>query len=192
MKRRRAAVRRSTRETRVRAAVVLDGHGTASVRLGDRWYEHMLETFARFAGFDVTVEAVGDLGHHIVEDAAITLGRAFRDAIAGRPVERMGSATIVMDDAMVTAAVDLVQRPFVDVSLPDEMLEHLIRSFAMEARITVHVLVHRGRDPHHVNEAAMKALGRALRDAVRPGTLPMSTKGEPRWTGPKGRSKKFR
>src|SRR5258705_12229400 len=108
----------------------------------------MLASVARFGGFDLKVTADGDFSHHIVEDVAITLGRAFREALTGRDVKRVGSATVAMDDALVMVCVDLVDRPYCEVELPDEMLVHFLRSFAMESRITLHNLVHRGRNFH--------------------------------------------
>ena len=127
------------------------------------------------------MKGAGDFNHHINEDVAITLGRAFKDALRDRPLRRVGSAHVAMDDALVLVAVDLVDRPYCDVSLPDEMLEHFLRSFAMEARITLHNVVLKGKNHHHVNEACFKALGLALRDATRPAEGLLSTKSRVRW-----------
>ncbi len=178
---RKATRKRTTRETGVQVSLDLDGRGKADIRLREKWLVHMLESLARFGRFDLSVRAGGDFPHHVVEDVAITLGKAFREAIGERPVARVGSATVAMDDALVLAVVDLVDRPYCETQLPDEMLSHFLRSFAMEARITLHTLVHRGRNFHHVSEATFKALGMALHDATRPAAALVSTKGRARW-----------
>ena len=177
---RRAHRSRTTRETHIRATLNLDGSGATRVTLPDRWVKHMVESLAKFGRFDLTLRADGDLKHHRIEDVALTLGRAFRYAMADRPVRRVGSAHVAMDEALVLVTVDLVDRPFVDVTLPDEMLEHFLRSFAHEARITLHNVVMKGRNPHHINEATFKALGMALHEATRPAAALVSTKGRVR------------
>ncbi len=178
---RRRRLRRKTRETNVSVGIDLDGTGKGDISVPDRWLRHMLDSLARFGRMDLKVDAGGDFGHHVGEDVAITLGRAFREAVEGRPVQRIGSATVPMDDALVTVSVDLSDRPYFHAELPDAMLEHFLRSFAMEARVTLHCVVVRGKDFHHVNEACFKALGAALHQATRPvGTL-KSTKGAVRW-----------
>lgn len=177
---RKSKVSRRTKETAVDVRLSLDGDGASRVKLPDRWVAHMIESLARFARFSLDLRADGDLDHHRIEDVALTLGRAFRDAVGNHPVERIGTAHVAMDDALVMVSVDLVDRPYVDVHLPDEMLEHFLRSFAHEARITLHNVVMKGRNPHHINEATFKALGLALRDAVRPARALVSTKGAAR------------
>jgi imidazoleglycerol-phosphate dehydratase len=174
-------LKRKTRETDVSVRIDLDGTGKYSVSLPDRWLRHMLESLARFGKFDLEVRAGGDFAHHVGEDVAMTLGRAFREALRGRPVQRVGFATLPMDDALVTVSVDLSDRPYCGVDLPDGMLEHFLRSFATEARITLHGVVVRGKDFHHVNEACFKALGAALHQATRPAPDLRSTKGSVRW-----------
>jgi len=174
-------LKRKTRETDVVVRIGLDGTGKYDISLPDRWLRHMLESLARFGQFDLQVRAGGDFGHHVCEDVAITLGRAFREALKGRPVQRLGSATVPMDDALVTVSVDLSDRPHCCVELPDEMLEHFLRSFAIESRITLHNVVVGGKDFHHINEACFKALGAALRQATRPSGVLQSTKGSVRW-----------
>ncbi|MBI2901825.1 MAG: imidazoleglycerol-phosphate dehydratase [Planctomycetes bacterium] len=178
---RKKRIARRSRETDVAVSLELDGGGRSDVSLPDRWLRHMIESLAKFAGFDVKVRAQGDFAHHVNEDLAITLGRALRGALRDRPVRRVGSATVPMDDALVTVAVDLVDRPYCEADLPDAMLAHFLRSFAMEARITLHAVVVRGKDFHHVNEACFKALGLALREATRPAEGLRSTKGAVRW-----------
>jgi imidazoleglycerol-phosphate dehydratase len=174
-------LQRRTKETDVTVRVDLDGAGACAISIPDKWLKHMLESVARFGRFDLRIEAAGDFNHHVAEDVAITLGRAFKDALKDRPVQRVGAATVPMDDALVTVSVDLVDRPYCQVDLPDEMLEHFLRSFAMEARITLHNVVHRGKNFHHVNEATFKALGLALHQATRPAEVLRSTKGRVRW-----------
>lgn len=178
---RKKAIKRKTRETDITVRVNLDGSGRFDVSIPDKFLKHMIESLARFARFDITVKGAGDFNHHINEDVAITLGRAFRDALRDRPVQRVGSAHVAMDDALVLVAVDLVDRPYCDVSLPDEMLEHFLRSFAMESRITLHNVVLKGKNHHHINEATFKALGLALKEATRPSEALLSTKSKVKW-----------
>jgi imidazoleglycerol-phosphate dehydratase len=175
-------MKRKTRETSIQVRVRPAGRGTAKLDLEDRWLKHMLEAMAKFSGMDLEVRARGDFLHHINEDVAITLGREFRRTIDRMHVRRLGTATVAMDDALVLVSVDLVDRPFFDAQLPDEMLEHFLRSFAMEARITLHNLVLKGKNHHHIHEATFKALGLALREAMESsGGRLMSTKGKARW-----------
>jgi imidazoleglycerol-phosphate dehydratase len=181
--RRKTTAKRRTRETKVRVTVDLDGSGRYDVRLGEPFAKHMLESLARFARFDMTVDAGGDMDHHVVEDAAITLGRAFREALRNRPVQRVGWAVVPMDEALVLVAVDLIDRPLCDVELPGEMemCEHMLRSFAMESGITLHNAVLKGRNAHHIAEATFKALGLALQQATRPAEALRSTKSRVKW-----------
>jgi imidazoleglycerol-phosphate dehydratase len=174
---RQAAVARTTRETRVECSLRLDGSGSYDVETDNRFLTHMVETWARYAGFDVRLRATGDLDHHVVEDAAIALGQAFRQAFAGAPCVRIAYDFVPMDDALVLCAVDLVDRPFYEGPLPVPLWEHWFRSFAMEARINLHLEHLRGRDTHHTIEAAVKAFARALRRALEPRGSEISTKG---------------
>lgn len=174
-------VQRKTKETDVSVRIDLDGAGRYSIDIPDKWLRHMMESVARFGKFDLQIKANGDFNHHVIEDVAITLGKTFKEALRGRPVQRIGTATVPMDDALVTVSVDLVDRPYCQVDLPDEMLEHFLRSFAMEARITLHNVVVRGKNFHHVNEATFKALGMALHQATRPAESLASTKGKVHW-----------
>jgi imidazoleglycerol-phosphate dehydratase len=168
---RRKRLSRKTKETNVTVRLDLDGTGKYSINLPDKWLKHMLESVARFGKFDL----------EIVEDVALTLGKVLRETLEGRPVQRVGTATIPMDEALVTVSVDLVDRPYCQVDLPDEMLEHFFRSLALEARITLHNLVHRGKNFHHINEATFKAFGMALHQATRPAGELQSTKGRVNW-----------
>ncbi len=168
---------RETRETRVRVA-----HGAASdgIATGEPFLDHMLGTLARYAGLPLSVEATGDLRHHLVEDVALTLGAVLaRDTPPS--CARYGEATVPMDDALVQVALDAGGRPHFEGRLPAALYEHFLRSLAMSAAWTLHVRVIRGRDRHHVVEAAFKALGLALRQARRAdGEAVFSTKGEVR------------
>jgi histidinol-phosphate/aromatic aminotransferase/cobyric acid decarboxylase-like protein/imidazoleglycerol phosphate dehydratase HisB len=174
---------RATAETRVRVRLALDGAGRVRVATGAGLYDHFLEQLAFHAGFDLVLEAAGDLEtgeHHTAEDAAIALGEALDRALGDRRgIARYGDAVVPMDDALARAAVDLGGRPVAELGLePDPGLaEHVLRSFAQAARLGLHVQAE-GRDPHHVAEAAFKAVGRALRSAVgAEGTGIPSTKG---------------
>lgn len=174
-------MKRKTKETDVSVRIGLDGPARYAIDVPDKWLRHMLESLARFGEFDLAVKAQGDFSHHVIEDVAITLGGALRAALKNRSVKRVGSATLPMDETLVTVAVDLVDRPYCQAELPDEMLEHFLRSFAMESRITLHVVVVRGKNFHHINEAAFKALGMALHQATRKAASLKSTKGKVRW-----------
>jgi len=176
-----AKVSRKTRETEIDIKLVLDGSGRCTADLQEQFLKHMVETLAKYSGADLDVSARGDIDHHLIEDVAIALGRAYREAIGDAPVKRIASATVPMDEALVQVTVDLIDRPFVHLEIPDRMYEHFLRSFAMELRATVHTIVLRGKDPHHVIEATFKALGLALRDAMAPSRVSMSTKSSVRW-----------
>jgi imidazoleglycerol-phosphate dehydratase len=168
-------VTRETRETRVQVSISR-GAGQADVRTSVPFLDHMLTTLARYAALDLSVTAEGDLHHHIVEDVARTMGEALRAAIPERAA-RYGDRTVPMDDALVQVVVDVGGRPYYRGRLPSTLYEHWMRSFAMAGHLTLHVRVWRGRDRHHVVEAAFKALGLALRDALVEGDQVFSTKG---------------
>ena len=166
---------RETNETRITVALSLNG-GEVEVVTDDDFLTHMTVTLARYAGLGLTLNAVGDLRHHLVEDVAITLGMALRRAMPDASA-RYGDATIPMDDALVRAAVDLGGRPWYEGRLPSPLYEHFLQSLAVNLGATLHVVVDRGRDRHHVVEAAVKATGLALRQALRDGDGVFSTKG---------------
>jgi len=168
-------VNRETRETRVRVVVGKESDAT-SVDTSVPFLDHMLVTFARYAGVSLVVEARGDLKHHIVEDVAICVGKAVA-AFAPATAQRYGDRTVPMDDALVHCAVDIGGRPFYQGPLPSTLYDHWMRTFADNASATVHLRVLRGRDRHHVVEAAFKALGLALRDAMQESGSVFSTKG---------------
>jgi imidazoleglycerol-phosphate dehydratase len=180
MKARKAKLRRQTRETDVEITLTLDGTGKGVVQCEDPFLRHMMETLAKYASFELELKAVGDDKHHVVEDVGIVLGSALRQATGDQPIERVASATVPMDDALVTAAVDMIDRPYVDVDCPDDLCLHFFRSFAMSAGITLHIIIERGFDEHHIIEAGFKALGISLRKAVVPRSDLLSTKDKPK------------
>ncbi|MFV2009194.1 MULTISPECIES: imidazoleglycerol-phosphate dehydratase HisB [unclassified Micromonospora] len=182
-----ARVERTTAETKVLVELDLDGTGTADIGTGVGFYDHMLHQIARHGGFDLTVQTVGDLeidAHHTMEDTAIALGTALRQALGDKAgIRRYGSATIPMDEVLVRAVVDLSGRPYVvhdEPALapyigpvyPTSMTRHIWESLGHSAMITLHVSVLRAArdgghpDAHHVVEAQFKAVSRALREAV--------------------------
>ncbi len=174
---RKAKISRETKETRISLSLLLDGEGRQDIDCEDRFLAHMLETLGRYSGMDLTLKAAGDDPHHIIEDVGIVLGQALREAMQDAPVQRMASRTVAMDDALVSVTVDLVDRPYVDIDCPDPLYHHFLRSLAMAAGMTLHVVEVRGFDMHHSVEAAFKALGRCLGEALRPREEELSTKG---------------
>jgi imidazoleglycerol-phosphate dehydratase len=166
---------RETKETTIRCELV-PGRGEATVSTGQPFLDHMLVTFARYSGLDLRVNAVGDLPHHLIEDVAICVGAATA-AILPATAARYGDRTIPMDDALVHCALDLGGRPYYQGPLPSTLYDHWMRSFSDHARATLHLRVLRGHDRHHVVEAAFKALGLAVRDALVDSGAVFSTKG---------------
>lgn len=157
-------VERETRETRIRLEMKRGG-GSGDVATGIAFLDHMMVTFARYAGLDLVLRAEGDMRHHIVEDVAIATGAALAGLIAPSAA-RYGERSIPMDEALVQACVDMGGRPFYRGPLPSSLYEHWMRSFADNARATIHIRVLRGSDRHHIVEAAFKSLGLAVRDAM--------------------------
>jgi imidazoleglycerol-phosphate dehydratase len=171
-----STITRETRETRIRLRLDLQGEAGGAISTTDPFLDHMLVTLARYAGVALEVEAAGDLRHHLVEDVAITLGMALRRDLP-EACARYGSAVVPMDEAVVEAALDVGGRFFYEGPVPSPLYDHFLRSFAEHAAMTLHVRVLRGRDRHHVVEAAVKAVGLALRQALRPEGGVFSTKG---------------
>jgi imidazoleglycerol-phosphate dehydratase len=173
-----ALVVRTTAETALRVSLALDGSGRARVATGIGFLDHLLTALAFHGGLDLELVAGGDLDvdeHHTVEDVLAALGGALGQALDGRVgVTRYGSATVPMDEARASAAIDLVRRPHAEVALaftgdrvgglPLTLLPHALERFAVEGGFTLHVEA-AGDDDHHVAEAAFKAVGRALREA---------------------------
>lgn len=179
-----ANVTRATKETSIEVELHLDGSGRTEVSTGIPFYDHMLDQLGKHGGFDLRVAARGDLHidtHHTVEDVALALGDAFRQAVGDKVgVRRFASGLYPLDEALVEVALDLSGRPFVhwEVELPEclplgnppfdpQLAEHAVSSFATSAGITLHVTLRRGRNVHHIVEATFKGLARCLRDAVR-------------------------
>lgn len=180
---RQATVKRKTKETRITVSLRLDGEGRARLDLAEPYLIHMLETLAKYAGFDLEISASGDRGHHLIEDVALTLGRALREAMGEVPVTRIAHAVVPMDEALVLVAVDLIDRPFAEVdALPDRMYSHFLRSFATEGRFALHLSVLRGLNDHHIIEAGFKALGLSLRQALARSRTVLSTKSQVEWS----------
>ena len=176
-----ASVQRATRETRVEIALNLDGSGRGDVSTGIGFLDHMLDSLARHARFDLTVRAEGDLQvdpHHTAEDVGIALGQALDQALGERrAIRRFGDATVPLDEALALVAVDLGGRGWASIDLPfrgqsigdlpAELIPHFLQSFAREGRMSLHARLLAGENDHHRAEATFKALARALDDATR-------------------------
>jgi imidazoleglycerol-phosphate dehydratase len=167
-------VTRTTRETTIRVELTRGRDGVISTTVP--FLDHMLATLARYSGITIDVTATGDLRHHIVEDTAICVGKAIA-AFAPAQCARYADRVIPMDDALVQCAVDVGGRAFYAGRLPSNLYDHWMRSFADNAGATLHLRVLRGRDRHHIVEAAFKSLGLCLRDALRDEADVFSTKG---------------
>ena len=181
---RRARIERQTKESKVLVEVDLDGSGRADVSTGVGFYDHMLDSFARHSLVDLTVQTDGDThidAHHTVEDTAIVLGEALREALGDKVgIRRIGDATVPLDEALVQAVVDLSGRPYcVHTGEPEgqeyvviggtyvgSLTRHVFETIAFQAQIALHVRVLAGRDPHHLVETQFKAFARAFRDAA--------------------------
>jgi imidazoleglycerol-phosphate dehydratase len=188
-----ATVTRSTKETQIAVTLKLDGTGETNIATGVGFFDHLLNSMAHHALFDLDIEATGDLAideHHTVEDVSLVLGAALAQALGDRSgIARFGDASVPMDESVATAVVDVGGRPYAVVDLPFkgkragklplELIEHALESFARAGGVTLNIKG-RGRNDHHLAEAAFKALGRSLCAAVavdprRQG--PASTKG---------------
>ena len=189
-----ATIERKTKETQIDLTLNLDGTGRYDVHTGVPFLNHMLELFTRHGFFDLTIRATGDVevdDHHTVEDVGLTLGKALRDALGAKEgIRRFGETTVPLDEALVQVVVDLSGRPFLAYDLKTrqtrigtfdvELIHDFLLALANEAGMNLHVRMLAGRNPHHIIEAAFKALARALdvatqRDARVRGVL--STKG---------------
>jgi imidazoleglycerol-phosphate dehydratase len=190
-----AQVLRETKETTIRVAVDVDGTGVSTVATGVGFFDHMLDAFARHAGFDMTVETKGDLHidmHHTVEDTGIVIGQAVKQALGGfKGVRRFGHAYVPMDETLTRCAVDLCNRPYLIWKvafsrdkigeMDTELFKEFHQAFAMNVGACVHLETLYGDNCHHIAESGFKALARALRMAVEldplTGGLAPSTKG---------------
>jgi imidazoleglycerol-phosphate dehydratase len=183
-----ARIERQTSESKVLVEVDLDGTGRHDVSTGVGFYDHMLISFARHALLDLTVQTEGDThidAHHTVEDTAIVLGQALREALGDKVgIRRFGDATVPLDEALVQAVVDVSGRPYcVHTGEPEgqqyvvlgagdgpgylgSLTRHVFETLAFHAHIALHVRVLAGREPHHIVETQFKAFARAFRDAV--------------------------
>ena len=170
-----SVVERETKETKIRVSLS-SGSGSATVETGIGFLDHMLVTLARYSGLDLEVSAQGDRPHHSIEDVAICIGTAL-ERVAPANAARYAHRVVPMDDALVECALDLGGRPYYRGPLPSSLYDHWMRSFADNARVTLHLRVLRGRDRHHIVEAAFKALGLCLRDALVESGAVFSTKG---------------
>jgi imidazoleglycerol-phosphate dehydratase len=191
-----ASRQRTTKETSISISIDIDGPtGAVSASTGLPFFDHMLDQIGRHGGFDLSIEASGDLqvdGHHTVEDVGILLGETFAEAMGDKAgIRRFASGLFPLDEALIQVALDLSGRPFAAYDVPfgevlplgdppfnPEMAEHFWQSFATAAGITLHVTKVAGTNTHHVVEATFKGVARCLRDAVRvEGTAIPSTKG---------------
>ena len=172
-------INRKTKETDIKCKLNLDGCGKININTGVGFFDHMLEALSKHSGIDIDLTCSGDLhidAHHTVEDCGIVLGQALKKAIFPiSAVERYGNATVVMDEAAATCALDLSNRPFlvyeVNVSgkvgdFDVELVEEFFHAVAGNAGLTVHIIQDRGRNKHHILEASFKAFAVALRRAL--------------------------
>lgn len=171
---------RTTKESAVLVDLELDGSGRAEVSTGVPFFDHMLAQLAKHGGLDLVVRTTGDLevdAHHTVEDTALALGRAFREALGDAAgTRRFGDALVPLDESLTQVAVDLSGRPYLVHDEPDlveligtydtTLTRHIWESFVATAEVTLHVRVISGRNAHHIVESQFKAVARALRDAV--------------------------
>ncbi|MDO5093642.1 MAG: imidazoleglycerol-phosphate dehydratase HisB [Propionibacteriaceae bacterium] len=182
-----ATVSRATSESQITVTVNLDGAGQSQIATGVGFYDHMLTALSRHSLIDLDVDAQGDVeidGHHVVEDTAIVLGQALREALGDkRGIRRYADATVPLDEALAHCVVDVAGRPYVvctgepegqayariggtGVAYAGSMTYHVFESLGLNAGLCIHSRLLAGRDPHHIVEAQFKALARALRDAV--------------------------
>ena len=167
---------RTSKETQIRIELDETSTETAAIQTTEPFLDHMLVALSKYSGVAFNIEAKGDLRHHLIEDVAIALGQAFA-VHTPATCARYGERTVPMDDALVQVVLDMGGRPYYRGPLPSGIYDHFMRSFADNAKATLHVRVLRGTDKHHIIEAAFKALGFALREAlVETGTV-FSTKG---------------
>ncbi|HEX4082416.1 MAG TPA: imidazoleglycerol-phosphate dehydratase HisB [Acidimicrobiales bacterium] len=182
---RKAVRRRATKETTIAVTLDVDGTGTVSVSTGLPFFDHMVEQLGRHGGFDLSVEATGDLhvdAHHTVEDVGIVVGQCLAEALGDKAgVRRFASLSLPLDEALVDVALDLSGRPYLAYDVPfapdtaglgsppfdPQLAEEFWRAFATAAALTLHVRLREGKNTHHIVEASFKGVARALRDAVR-------------------------
>jgi imidazoleglycerol-phosphate dehydratase len=178
MANRTAAVNRQTAETSITLRLDVDGTGQSEIVTGIKLFDHMLSQLARHGAFDINLSARGDDAHHLVEDVALCLGKAFLQALGEkRGVVRMADATVPMDDALSSVALDLSGRGYTALNLsfnendmfgfPSDLVRHFLETFAREGRFNLHARVLYGTNDHHKVESLFKALAKALDKATR-------------------------
>jgi imidazoleglycerol-phosphate dehydratase len=174
---RKKSVQRKTKETDVSIVINLDGNGLNKIKTEYPFFSHMLTLFSKHSYIDLEVEATGDSVHHIIEDVALTLGKAINGALGKNPkINRFGSISCPMDDALATVAIDLGGRPYAAFNgfflnpeiegLPAEMISHFLESLANSLKANIHVKLQYGVNDHHKAEAIFKGLARAMKQAV--------------------------
>ncbi len=178
MANRKATITRETKETSIKVELNIDGSSQFQITTGIRFFDHMLSQLAQHGIFDLKISATGSDQHHVVEDVAISLGKAFNQALGNRQgIVRMSQAIVPMDDVLAMVALDIGGRgyPVIEMSfshpsiseMPADLIRHFLVSFASEAKINIHAKVMSGINDHHKAEAIFKALARALDTATR-------------------------
>jgi imidazoleglycerol-phosphate dehydratase len=182
MANRTSVIKRKTKETSINLELNLDGSGRWEIKTGIEMFDHLLSQLARHGVFDIKLSATGSDQHHLIEDVAICLGKAFSEALGEkRGIVRMADASVPMDDALAMVAVDISGRGYAVLDLtfsrsseewqllgfPPDLIRHFLESFAIEARLNLHIKVVYGTNDHHKAEALFKAMGRALDAATR-------------------------
>lgn len=178
MANRTSAIKRETKETNINLELNIDGSGKWEITTGIKMFDHLLSQLARHGVFDIKIQATGNDQHHIAEDVAICLGKAFGEALGEkRGIVRMADVTVPMDDALAMVALDISGRGYtvLELSFSDndmfgfstDLIRHFLESFALEARLNLHVKIAYGTNDHHKAEALFKALARALDAATR-------------------------
>jgi imidazoleglycerol-phosphate dehydratase len=189
-----STVNRYTNETKIDLTFGVDGEGKTSLETGVPFLSHMLDLFAKHGQFDLSVDAKGDIdvdGHHTTEDIGICIGQALREALGDKKgIKRYGNAFVPMDEALAQVVIDLSNRPHLEMraefpaqqvgTFDVELVHEFLWKLALEARMNLHVIVHYGKNTHHMIEAVFKALGRALDEAT---TIDPRVKGVPSTKG---------
>ncbi|SDH66217.1 imidazoleglycerol-phosphate dehydratase HisB [Alteribacillus bidgolensis] len=175
-----SSIERNTGETQIRLGMNIDGEGQSNISTGVPFMTHMLDLFTKHGHFDVTIDAKGDTevdDHHTTEDIGICLGQVFKDALGDKKgIRRYGNAFVPMDETLAQVVVDLSNRPHLECiaefpsqkvgTFDTELVHEFLWKFALEARMNLHVIVHYGRNTHHIIEAIFKAMARALDEAT--------------------------
>jgi len=182
MANRTSVIKRKTKETSINLELNLDGSGKWEIKTGIEMFDHLLSQLARHGVFDIKLSASGSDQHHLIEDVAICLGKAFSEALGEkRGIVRMADASVPMDDSLAMVAVDISGRGYAVLDLPfsrsskkwqllgfpPDLIRHFLESFAIEAKLNLHARIAYGTNDHHKAEALFKALGRALNAATR-------------------------